>query len=129
MQSEIGILAYFGLLIIVTIAAQAVFAVAQLGLGYLVGPRDAGKKLSGAGARLERAANNNLQAFAYFAPAALLVGIEGTGSDFTLLAAQIFLIARLAYVPAYVSGIPLLRTAIWSVGLGASLYIYAVALT
>ncbi len=128
MQTELHILALFGLLIILTTAIQAVFSLSQNGMGYLVGARDDGRTMSGVGARLERAARNNIETLAYFAPAVLLVDAQGASSPATLLAAQIFLVARLLYVPAYASGIPMLRTAIWSVGLGATLYLYAIAL-
>jgi uncharacterized MAPEG superfamily protein len=128
MQTELGILALFGVLIILTIAIQAVFSMAQNGIMYLVGPRDEARALSGIGSRLERAARNNIETVAYFAPAVLLLDAQGTGTATTLFAAQVFLVARLLYVPAYASGIPVLRTMIWAVGLCATLYLYAVAL-
>jgi len=128
MQTELGILALFGVLIVLTIAIQAVFSMAQNGIMYLVGPRDEARALTGPGSRLERAARNNVETVAYFAPAVLLLDAQGTSTAATLFAAQVFLVARLLYVPAYASGLPVLRTMIWAVGLCAALYLYAVAL-
>jgi len=128
MQTELEILALFGVLIILTIAVQAVFSLSQFGLGYLVGPRDEKRALSGVGARIERAAGNNIVTLAYFAPAVLLLHAQTASTPATLVAAQVFLVARILYILAYASGIPMLRTAIWAVGLCATLYLYAVAL-
>lgn len=128
MQTELQILALFGVLIILTIAILAVFLLSQHGIGYLVGARDEGRVMTGIGARLERAARNNIETLAYFAPAVLLIDAQGASTPATLLAAQVFLVARLLYLSAYASGIPMLRTAIWSVGLCATLYLYAVVL-
>ncbi|MEM9493962.1 MAG: MAPEG family protein, partial [Myxococcota bacterium] len=39
-----------------------------------------------------------------------------------------YLAARIAYVPAYASGIPYLRSAIWAVGFGATMAMAGAAL-
>jgi len=128
MSTELGILALYGVLILITITAQALVALAQQGLPYLASARDENRQSTGADARLMRATTNSVTAMAYFAPAILILQIQGLTSASTLLAAQVFLIARAIYVVLYAVGVPWLRTVIWSVGVAASLYLYFVAL-
>ena len=45
----------------------------------------------------------------------LVVVIAGKTNSATLLGAQIFLFARIAYAPVYIAGIPWLRTAVWGI--------------
>jgi uncharacterized MAPEG superfamily protein len=65
---------------------------------------------------------------ALFAPAVLINQVMGVSTPGTLLAAQLFLIARALYPIAYVSGIPWTRTLIWTVGFLATGWIYLVGL-
>ncbi len=48
-----------------------------------------------------------------FAAVVLMAHVTGRADTWTALSAQIFLAARVLYVPAYVSGIPWLRTGLW----------------
>ena len=124
MTSELSILALFGLFTMIQIALAVTLAVPQLGLPYLAGPRDEDLKATGMAARMSRAAANSVVAMVLFAPAVLALHITGTTSAATLLAAQIFLIARVVYAPLYWVGIPWLRTGVWSVGFLATAYLY-----
>jgi len=123
-----NILALYGLLIVATIAVQAAFTLPKLGLGYLVGPRDEAKDAGLIAARLSRTTKNSVTAFAYFAPAVLLLQAQGPDSGAATTAAWVFLVARIAYVPLYAAGIPWLRTAAWTVALLAALDLYWMAL-
>ena len=88
-----------------------------------LGPRDNPPETSIFGARSERALRNANEAMLIFLPLALL----GTAVEGALLGAQVFVLARIAYVPAYVFGVPVLRSAIWGAGL-AGLGLMAAAL-
>lgn len=89
-----------------------------------LGPRDTPPETSVYGARSERALGNSGEALLLFLPLALL-GQDVAGA---VLGAQIFVLSRIAYVPAYVLGIPVLRSAIWTVGVaGLGLMAFAVA--
>jgi uncharacterized MAPEG superfamily protein len=68
-------------------------------------------------ARTERAARNTLENFVLFAAIVLVAHATGTNDPHVELGAQIFFIARLAYVPIYLAGIPYLRTADYVVSL------------
>ncbi len=128
MNSELSILVLYGLLVIITIGIQVLLALPQVGLPYLASSRDEGRVLTGAAGRAERALGNSVVAMALFAPAVLIVQALQINSASTLLAAQIFLIARLIYLPVYLAGIPWLRTAVWAVGLLATAWLYILAL-
>jgi uncharacterized MAPEG superfamily protein len=93
----------------------------------IVGSRDNQPELSVVAGRLDRAKNNMLEALPIFLTLALLALVKGVDTTEETHAALVFLIARVAYVPAYVSGIPMLRSLVWLVGV-ASLVIMALPL-
>ncbi|MBB3712728.1 putative MAPEG superfamily protein [Limimaricola variabilis] len=128
MSHELDILALYGLLVIILIVIQVLFAISQVGLPMLARPRDDMPRLTGTAGRMERCVANSVTAMALFAPAVLILAArEGFGGG-TLLAAQVFLIARLAYALLYPAGIPWARTAVWGLGFIATLYLYIAAL-
>lgn len=83
----------------------------------IVGNRDDLPDISVVAGRLDRAKNNMLEALPIFLSLALLALIKGGDTTEMAHAALIFLIARVVYVPAYVSGIPVLRSLVWLVGI------------
>lgn len=127
-MTETTILAAYGLLVLLTLLLQVIGGMQQLSLGYLLSSRDETRTVTGMTARLERALNNSLVAMALFAPAILiLVVLDRTGST-SLLAAQVFLIARIVYLPVYALGIPAIRTLAWLTGFAATAFLYLLAL-
>ena len=83
----------------------------------IVGNRDDLPKMSVLAGRLDRAKNNMLEALPIFLALALLALVKGGDMSGVTKAASIFLIARVVYVPAYVSGFPLLRSLVWLAGI------------
>jgi uncharacterized MAPEG superfamily protein len=82
--------------------------------GWAVGPRDAaGPALGTIGGRLERALGNFVETFAFFAAAVLLAQALGKHSAMSMLGAELYFGARVAYVLVYAAGIPVLRTLVW----------------
>ncbi len=65
---------------------------------------------------------------ALFAPAILLLVVLERTSPTTLLAAQVFLIARIIYLPVYAFGVPAVRTLAWMAGFAATAILYFLAL-
>lgn len=86
-------------------------------LWRIVGNRDDPPQMSVIAGRLDRAKNNMLEALPIFLSLALLALVKGGDTSGAAHAASIFLIARVVYVPAYASGIPMLRSLVWLVGL------------
>ena len=128
MPVELQVLGWAVVLAAVQLVLYAVPANVQLGADYTAGPRDERRALSGVAGRLERAYYNHLEGLAFFTPAVMLVVFGFTSTPETEAAAAVYLSARILYVPAYVSGIPYLRSAIWAVGFGATLSMVATAL-
>lgn len=124
MSTELQILGLYGLVVIITILAQVLTAQAQVGLGMLVKPRDDMPTLLGIAGRMERAQLNSIVAMALFAPAILILAQKGLATSTTLLAAQVFLIARILYVVVYAMGLPWARTLLWLAGFLATAYLY-----
>lgn len=128
MSSELSILALYGLLIMLVIIIQASSNLSQFAINDLIGSRDDLPKLSGVPGRLERAAHNSVVAMVLFAPAILILHAkEGFGPN-TLMAAQVFLVARIIYVVVYATGTPWVRSLAWSCGLFATAYLYILAI-
>ncbi|MGB0658666.1 MAG: MAPEG family protein [Mangrovicoccus sp.] len=129
MISSLDSLALYGLLVVITLILQAIGALQQLGIGYLLSSRDEHRSLEGMTARLDRALNNSITAMALFAPAVLLIHTQNITTPYVDTVALVFLIARLVYLPCYVFDIQGLRSGAWGVGFFATLALYTVALT
>lgn len=84
--------------------------------------------LPGWGQRSERAYANLRQNYPAFAVSVLLLAFTGGFTPATRLAAAVFLAARLAHLPAYIAGVPWLRTLTWALGFLATLYLLGMAL-
>lgn len=127
-SSELNILLLYGLLVAVTILAQATGAATQLDMGYLLGSRDEKRTLEGMVGRLERALNNSITAMALFAPAVLVLSAKNAFDTTTLAACQIFLVARVLYLPAYVFNLVGVRSLVWMAGFAATIALYLLAI-
>lgn len=130
MSSELTILAFYGLLVAVTVVLNVLTAMKQVGLMKLGGPRDDMPALTGVAGRVARALDNSVTAMALFAPAILILAARDGFDGTTLLAAQAFLLARIAFVPIYALAppVPFLRTVVWSIGFLATIILYLAAL-
>lgn len=91
----------------------------KIGARLLValGPRDNPPPMPTVGERAERALKNMFEALPIFLTFALLAIYHGRADGLALTGAQVFFVARLFYVPAYMSGVPYIRSALWTVGL------------
>lgn len=113
MTIELTILVWASLLGLVHLLLKVPFTIGQLGLAYVFGPRDPQTDVTGYVARLDRAFANFLQTFPLFAAAVMVAAVAGKHSYLTILGAQLYLAARLIYIPLYVIGTPVLRTLAW----------------
>lgn len=87
----------------------------------IVGNRDNPPELTVMAARLDRAKRNMQEALPMFLGLALLALAMGRDTRLVTDAALVFLIARVVYVPAYMSGIPVLRSVVWLTGVAGLL--------
>jgi len=79
--------------------------------------------LTGVAARAARASQNFLETFPLFAALALAVVITHKNTPHTELGAELYLWARVAYLPVYLLGIPYLRTLVWTLSLIGMLHL------
>ncbi len=128
MTPELTILTYAALLQVAQLALTILFVDAQTGLKYGAGPRDTPHLKTGIAGRLDRALDNHYAALALFTIAVLVITLGDKSTPLTITCAWAYLIARIIYVPAYLSGIPYLRSLIWSVGIGATVTMLITAL-
>jgi uncharacterized MAPEG superfamily protein len=89
----------------------------QVGLSALAGNREGLPEIKGWGGRAARAHRNMLENLVLFAALVLVAVVAEKTNGQTLLGAQLFLWARVAYAVIYVAGIPWLRTAVWFVSI------------
>jgi uncharacterized MAPEG superfamily protein len=94
-----------------------------------IGNRDPGIPAEPAWAeRASRAHANAIENLAVFAPLVLIGAAIGVSTPATVLAAKIFVVARLAHYGIFVAGIPIARTVAFFVGFCATLVIAAALL-
>lgn len=110
MTTELALLAWSIVLGLVHAVATGQFTTLQHGLRYGMSPRDEQRPVTGIGARVQRAFANYMQTFPFFAAAVLIAHVAGRHSWLTVVGAQLYFWARLAYVPLYATGIPVVRT-------------------
>ena len=98
---------------------QAVIAVhgalMQVGLPMLAGNREGMPEIKGWGGRAARAHRNMLENLVLFAILVLVAVLADKTNGTTLLGAQIFFWARVAYALVYIAGLPWIRTGVWAV--------------
>lgn len=120
MPVEVKVLALAGLLQIAQFLLMAVPANRQLGPARTAGPRDEPLVLTGVAGRLKRAMDNHFEGLILFTIAVVAVVLGDRSSGLTAACAWAYLGARVLYVPAYVSGVPYLRSVVWAVGFMAT---------
>lgn len=118
MAIELQMLVWSVVLGLAQIMITATLSTQQRGLAWNAGARDVlPPPLTGVAARLDRGLRNFLETFPFFAVAVLAVVATQRSNAHTVLGAQLYFWARLAYVPLYAAGIAYLRTLIWVVSL------------
>jgi uncharacterized MAPEG superfamily protein len=88
-------------------------ATLQVGLPRLAGNREGLAPFTGWAGRAQRAHRNMLESLVLFAALVLVAVVSEKTNATTLLGAQLFFWARLAYAVVYLAGVPWLRTLIW----------------
>jgi len=127
-MTEPTALILYAFLVIVTLLLQATGTMTQLGMGYLLSSRDEKRTVSGIAGRLERALDNSVTAMVLFAPAVLLIVVTDSSTNQSVLACQVFLIARVIYLPAYAFKLTGIRSLAWTAGLLCTALLYFLAL-
>lgn len=125
MSIELKMLLFTVALFFVQLIAQVIAELMQHGLKYAVSSRDNWLNPTGTAGRIERAYFNLLETLAPFAALVLVVLYTGNANENTALGAQVYFWGRVLYFPAYIAGIPYLRTIIWAISfLGLALILW-----
>jgi uncharacterized MAPEG superfamily protein len=116
MPTEIVLLGWSVVLLLVQLALQATAGVIEFGPPYAFSARDEGKRPKNTvGARLARAFYNLLETYPVFVALALALAVTGKTGGMGATGAQIWFWARVVYVPLYAFGIPYIRTLVWTI--------------
>ena len=115
MKPELTLLVCAIVLAFAQLLAGVIGAMQQVGLPALLGNREGLPEITGWAGRAQRAHRNMVENLVLFAALVLVAVAAGRTNAMTLLGAQIFVWARLAYAIIYVLGLPLLRTLSWFV--------------
>ena len=127
MNIEVRVLAWTVVLGLVQIVAASHAASLQRGYRWSASARDREvAPLVGVAGRLDRALRNFSETFPLFAALVLAAQAVGRHSGLTESGAILYFMARLAYLPLYAFGVPLIRSLVWNVAaLGMALLIVA----
>ena len=123
MTVELFHLCIYGLVIVGATLVQQLTSIFNVGLMPVFGSRE-GINFTGMTGRLERAILNCAIAMALIVPPIMALGIIEMSSANTVLAAQIFLWSRIAYIISYGIGIMGIRSAAWVSSLLCTLFLY-----
>jgi uncharacterized MAPEG superfamily protein len=88
--------------------------------GYVqwnAGPRDKPFETPIAAQRLDRAFNNFKETFVFFAVIVIALALAHRSTPLSVAGAQIYLVARVVYIPLYITGVKGVRSLAWVVSL------------
>ena len=127
MNIEVRVLIWTVVLGLVQIVAASHAASLQRGYRWAASARDREvAPLTGIAGRLDRALRNFSETFPLFAALVLAAQAVGRHGRLTESGAILYFIARLAYLPLYAFGVPLIRSLVWNVAaLGMALLLVA----
>ncbi|MCC5971685.1 MAG: MAPEG family protein [Pararhodobacter sp.] len=106
-------LAGFALLVLVHVGAHSMLLKAAVGNDWTIGSRDHPAAPGPLAGRAERALRNFLETAPAFLALMLALHWSGREAPIAVLGASVYLGGRVAYLPAYLSGLRYLRTPFW----------------
>lgn len=119
-STEIWVLGWSVVFLIVHILVQALSLdlAGDLGIKYLLGPRDEERATKSVMAgRLQRSLNNMLETYPAFVALALALAVTGKTGGLGATGALVWIAARVVFTLFYVGGVPVLRTLAWFVSI------------
>jgi uncharacterized MAPEG superfamily protein len=116
-STEIWVLGWSVILLVAHIVAQTLFLVREAGLDYAMSARDDNRSLSAVTQRLTRGLRNFGETYPAFIGLALALVATGKAGGMGATGAVVWLVARAVYIPVFAAGVPMLRTAVWTVSI------------
>lgn len=109
---EISILLYGCILALIHIILQGGYSTYKRGAHWALGPRDSHIPIEGIALRVEKAAKNFFETFPIAIVLIIVVDLYNKSSDLSKLCSLFWLLSRIAYLPAYISG-SMIRPLVW----------------
>ncbi|HEV8390854.1 MAG TPA: MAPEG family protein [Dongiaceae bacterium] len=123
-SADLQLLTWAVALCLVQMVVAVAGATLEVGLPRLAGNREPLPELTGWAGRAQRAHRNMLESLALFAVLVVVAHMAGVANETTVLGAQLFFWARLAYAIVYLIGIPWVRTGVWAVSVVGLIMIF-----
>lgn len=128
-STELGCLCWAVVLGLAQLMIATAMATHERGTAWNLSSRDQpAKPVSTVTGRMLRAFANFKETFVFFVVAVLVVTVLNKANAMSALGAQLYVWARLAYVPVYAAGITVVRTLIWLISLAGILMVLSAAL-
>lgn len=102
-------------LVLVQVGVDSFLLKGSVGNAWTVGPRDTPPEAGPLAGRAHRALWNLLETAPAFIALALVAELTGRGGAWIGWGVALYLAGRIAYLPAYLSGLPWIRTIFWQV--------------
>ena len=128
MIPELQLVLFYSLSVILMLIVQSYLATQQHGIKILAERREH-ITLTGIAGRSDRAVNNSIVSLVFVLPAVMALALIGQSSTGTVIALQIFLVARILYFISYLFSITWVRSCLWWAGTICVFYLYAIALS
>lgn len=118
MTYELWVLVWAAILGLVQVGLPPIAAMSRKGYAkWNAGPRDTDFDTGPMAGRLNRAFANFMETFAFFAVIVLALAFLGKSSQVSIWGAQVYLAARIVYIPLYAFGVVGVRSLAWIVSL------------
>ena len=128
MIPELQLVLFYALSVILMLIVQSYLATQQHGIKILAERREH-ITLTGIAGRSDRAVNNSIVSLVFVLPAVMALASIGQSSAGTVIALQIFLVARILYFVAYLFSITWVRSCLWWASTLCIFYLYAIAIS
>ena len=128
MIPELQLVLFYALSVILMLIVQSYLATQQHGIKILAERREH-ITLTGIAGRSDRAVKNSIVSLVFVLPAVMAFALSGQSSTETVIALQIFLVARILYFVAYLFSITWVRSCLWWAGTLCIFYLYAIAIS
>ena len=128
MIPELQLVLFYALSVILMLIVQSYLATQQHGIKILAERREH-ITLTGIAGRSDRAVKNSIVSLVFVLPAVMTLASIGQSSAGTVIALQVFLVARILYFIAYLFSITWVRSCLWWAGTLCIFYLYAIAIS
>lgn len=116
MTFELTMLLWVALTLIGLLAIQGSLTPINQGFAWGLGARDEPREMTAFQGRMKRIVNNHVEGMVIFAVLVLIAHLAGISTTLTQIGAGLYLASRVLFALVYMSGLPVIRTVVWTVG-------------